>query len=105
MISRKYARLINQMASTDQSMRNSKIWDAAIDPINTAKLKEIIRVIGWPTIQKVGRIASWNAWLIAQHADIEFMQYCLALIKNLSADEVALENIEYLEDRVLAFRF
>src|SRR5262245_47910462 len=42
-----------------------------IDRENTARLKQIIDRIGWPTISRVGAQASSAAWLLVQHADAE----------------------------------
>lgn len=95
------------MADVDQDMRlkavdNEEIWDNTIDPKNTARMKEIVGQIGWPTISKVGKKVSGDAWLLVQHADkdIDFQKQCLDLMKQEPAGEVALHNIAYLEDRV-----
>jgi hypothetical protein len=73
-----------------------------VDQKNTARLKEIVKQIGWPTVSKVGKESSFNAWLLVQHADkdIEFQKYCLNLMKQESVGEVSLKNIAYLEDRI-----
>lgn len=77
-----------EMARTDQKMRtnarqNMSQWDDSIDKRNTARLKEIVDQIGWPTISKVGADASHAAWLLVQHAYTEpqFMQSCLELMR------------------------
>ena len=96
------------MAKTDQEMRNNAIhnkeaWDQALDEKHAKALRRIVTQYGWPTIPMVGSEASSDAWLIAQHADhdLSFQKECLALLKNVPAGEVALDNIAYLEDRVL----
>lgn len=65
-------------------------------------MKEIIAKIGWPTISKVGESASYNAWLLVQHAvhDIEFMTECLTLMKSVPHADINPSNLTYLEDRV-----
>lgn len=95
------------MSETDQAMRTqaihkSDMWDESIDVKNTQRMKEIVTEIGWPTISKVGSQASYMAWLLVQHADLdnEFQQFCLALMKVQPANEVNRQNIAYLEDRV-----
>lgn len=64
------------MHDTDQEMRSratryESVWDNSVDERNTARLKEIITEIGWPTISKVGEEASlvlgqfqntWRYW-------------------------------------------
>ncbi len=74
----------------------------AIDEENTQKMKAIVEQIGWPTISKVGKEQSKNAWLIVQHADddVEFQKKCLALMKAEPEGEVELHDVAYLEDRV-----
>lgn len=98
---------IKAMADVDQDMRlkaieDEEVWDDSIDPKNTARMKEIVEQIGWPTISKVGEKASTDAWILVQHADkdIEFQKHCLNLMKQEAAGEVALHDIAYLEDRI-----
>lgn len=98
---------ITAMYNADQDMRlkaedDNSIWDEKMDPRNTARMKEIVEKIGWPTISKVGKKASGDAWLLVQHADrdVEFQKHCLELMKQEFASEVDLKNIAYLEDRV-----
>jgi hypothetical protein len=98
-----------KMVRIDQKMRSIGFEDEenwrkvkVIDLQNTKKLKEIIAKIGWPTISKVGKTASHNSWLIAQHADRDkdFQKYCLALMKKEPAKEIFLDDMAYLEDRL-----
>jgi len=51
----------------------------------------------------VGVEASNDAWLVAQHADhdLAFQKECLALLKNIPREDISLNNIAYLEDRIL----
>jgi len=73
-----------------------------MDRLHTKKLKTIIKNIGWPTIPKVGKMASLSAWLLAQHADhdIKFQKHCLKLM-NSSKKNIEKFEIAYLEDRIL----
>lgn len=90
------------MSEADQAMRKSGTWDASIDVKHTARLRQIVADIGWPTISKVGQQASLMAWLLVQHADHDrdFQRTCLALMRAQSGGEVSPQNIAYLEDRV-----
>lgn len=100
------AREIDAMTEADQSMRKRALsekdfWDEKIDIQNTKRMKEVIAQIGWPTISKVGKESSRNAWLIVQHADLDtnFQQTCLALMIQ-AGEDVKKSNIAYLEDRI-----
>lgn len=97
------------MVAEDQKLRSIGLEDEEtwkkvkeVDVQNTKKLKEIIAQIGWPTISKVGKEASHNAWIIAQHADREkdFQKLCLELMKKEPSIEVVQEDVAYLEDRL-----
>lgn len=94
----------------DQTMRtmameSEEAWDSMVDELNEKRLKEIVEEIGWPTISLVGTEASNAAWVIIQHAsNIEFMEYCLTLMKACSASDVNQANIAYLEDRVKMYK-
>lgn len=63
------------MAKADQTIRyedlsQEETWKriSVIDSTNTAKLVSLIEQYGFPTWDLVGRQASRNAWLIAQHS-------------------------------------
>ncbi len=66
-------------------------------------MKNLIKEIGLPTISKVGKVASYNAWLLVQHSpDLEFQKEYLKLLKE-NRNDINLANIAYLEDRVLMY--
>jgi hypothetical protein len=71
---------------------------------NASRLREIIDLIGWPTISKVGIEASEAAWLIAQHSIGEpvFMKRCYALMNEVATD-INPQNLAYLHDRICYF--
>ena len=91
------------MAARDQEMRFSDSFDETVDQANTARLKEIVAEVGWPTISRVGVEASFAAWLLVQHADhdLSFQKECLSLMQEaLSQQDVLSRNVAYLIDRV-----
>jgi len=101
------AQEINEMAAADQDMREKEInepdfWDDSVDKKNTEGMKKIIGEIGWPSVSKVGKEASIDAWLLVQHADhdVDFQSYCLSLINELPVGEARAEDIALLTDRV-----
>lgn len=96
-----------KMHRVDQDMRRRNLkdmshWDYSVDQANTARMKEIVAEIGWPTISKVGEDGSEAAWLLVQHADHDtaFQQNCLELMKAAVGD-IDKGDIAYLEDRIL----
>ena len=102
---------IRKMCDADQAMRLSAMErggiieneeDGNIDIKHTERMKEIVQLIGWPTVSKVGEDVSVMAWLLVQHADhdVEFQKKCLNLMKTQPEGEVSKRNIAYLEDRV-----
>jgi hypothetical protein len=105
---RRYATELRRMAARDKTMRlaahqGKGVWDPALDKKHTARLREIVEAIGWPTIPLVGKKASSAAWLIAQHADkdIAFQQHSLVLMRKAPLHSIDLTELAYLEDRVL----
>jgi hypothetical protein len=60
----------------DEEMRDLHIYHATI-------LDEIIKEIGFPTIEKVGKEANEAAWLVIQHSIAlpNFMKRCASLLK------------------------
>ena len=74
----------------------------AVDHRNTARLKQIVAQVGWPSIGLVGAEGSHAAWLLVQHADAEpeFQQQVLALMEPLArSGQVAGPDYAYLWDR------
>jgi hypothetical protein len=93
------------MAGEDQRMRSevaakTRQWDASVDERNARRMRAIVDEIGWPTTSKVGAQAEHMAWLLVQHAELEFQKQCFSLMARESADEVCARHLAYLEDRI-----
>lgn len=95
------------MTKQDQEMRKKSheiegFWDWDIDRQHTAKVKEIVSKIGWPTISKVGPAGAEQAWLLVQHADkaVDFQKSCLKLMESEPPHEVRRDLIALLTDRI-----
>jgi hypothetical protein len=93
------------MADEDQRMRsevaaNAQQWDASVDERNGRRMRAIISEIGWPTTTKVGAQAEHMAWLLVQHAALDFQKECFALMAREPAEEVCARHLAYLEDRI-----
>jgi hypothetical protein len=105
------ARRFNQMAREDREMRSGHKkgvrLDVNVDKRHAVELKDIIKKYGWPTISLVGKKASSNAWLLAQHADKDqkFQEMVFKLLKKIDKESEGLDidraNIAYLTDRLL----
>lgn len=96
------AKEINKMAEEDQKARELFSKDTGkIDAKNNERMREIINDIGYPTISKVGKQASFNSWLIIQHSpDLEFQIKCLDLMEK-EPEDINPQNTAYLKDRIL----
>jgi len=73
---------------------------------NAEKLNDIMDIIGYPGIDKVGKEASEAAWLIIQHAigQPELMRKCVRLLKDAVDEQKAdPKNLAYLSDRIAVF--
>ncbi len=73
---------------------------------NSEKLNKIIALIGYPTIEKVGKEASEAAWLVIQHSigNPVFMKKCAQLLKiETDKNKVDQKNLAYLTDRIAVF--
>lgn len=111
----KIADEINKMSDEDVKVReeyygqnnpNNRKYSEFIQPVdekNHKRMIEIVDEIGYPTISKVGKKASFNAWLIVQHHSRgDFQKRCLELMEK-DKEDVNPQNIAYLKDRILAF--
>ena len=74
---------------------------------NAKVLSEIMDVIGYPTIEKVGTEANAAAWLVVQHAIDQpvFMKKCAKLLqKAVSEQQADAKHLAYLTDRIAVFK-
>jgi len=104
MINKSLKKKIHKLAKKDQLMRKKEGFDIKIDIQNTEELKNIINRYGWPDNNLVGKKASHEAWLIAQHADhdLNFQKNCLKIInKKVKKNLVDKKDLAYLTDRIL----
>jgi len=93
------------MAEADQKMRHEfsadqRSRDQSVDERNAGRMRAIVSEMGWPTTSKVGAQAEHMAWLLVQHAELEFQKECFALMAREPADEVCPRHLAYLEDRI-----
>ena len=73
---------------------------------NAMTLDEIIKSIGYPTVDKVGVEASEAAWLVIQHAISMpiFMKKCLKLLEEaVGKGEANPIQLAYLSDRIAVY--
>jgi len=73
---------------------------------NAETLDDLINMIGYPTIDKVGKEASEAAWLVIQHSigKPDFMKKSLKLLQIAVNDNKAdPKNLAYLSDRISVF--
>ncbi len=71
--------------------------------LNLARIKELVRIYGWPTIDMVGEEASQGAWLAVQHADfdVDYQRSVLKLLRPLAlVGSIHPEQYALLFDRV-----
>jgi hypothetical protein len=65
----------------DQKSEALKKEIAALSVKHVARLREILRVYGWPGKSLVGEDGSGAAWTLAQHGDQIFLQQTVPLMK------------------------
>lgn len=73
---------------------------------NAKILSDIIDIIGYPTIDKVGKEANEATWLIIQHSieQPDFMKKCAKLLeKAVSENKADPKSLAYLTDRIAVF--
>jgi hypothetical protein len=84
--------------------RESVAGMAAVDRENTARMRQILRVYGWPSRDLVGKEGVHAAFLLVQHADADrdFQMQCLPLLRKAAGrGEVPSEAVAMLTDRLL----
>ncbi|OPG13725.1 hypothetical protein B1L11_07060 [Microbispora sp. GKU 823] len=74
-----------------------------IDRDNTAWLRSVVGMRGWPLLSQVGEDGALAAWLLAQHADASpeiQREFHRALSDAVARNEAKPAHLAYLEDRV-----
>jgi hypothetical protein len=101
--------VIMELILIDQSVHDSPDADnisrekwLETDSFTSRELNKVIKIIGWPTISKVGKEASDAASLIARHADhdVAFQKECLRIMSRCERYDVPEIEIAYLHDRI-----
>jgi hypothetical protein len=99
--------LMNRLAGSD-SEKVAKKWKQAVerqndlDGKNRQRLDEIVNQHGWPKKSVFGEEASGVAFLIVQHAELDYQKKYLPLIKDAVAQKEARQSdLAMLEDRIL----
>jgi hypothetical protein len=77
----------------------------AIDRANTARMRQIIAVYGWPGHDMVGEDGAHAAWLLIQHADADLQEQALVLLSDaVRRANARPADLAYLTDRVRMHR-
>jgi hypothetical protein len=99
--------LMDRVAGSD-SEKMAKRWKQAVerqndlDGKNRQRLDEIVKQHGWPKKSVFGEEASGVAFLIVQHAELDYQKKYLPLIKDAVAQkEARRSDLAMLEDRIL----
>ncbi len=113
----KIAEKIIQLRNADFELREKLIqngqlsagYNAEMEQLhnkNASELEDIIKQIGYPSIDKVGEEASQSAWIIIQHSigQPDFMRKCaFELEKAVNENKADPINLAYLLDRITVF--
>ena len=73
---------------------------------NAEVLNQIVNIIGFPTVEKVGNHSAYSAWLVIQHSirKPEFMKNCAELLEiEVKKKKADARNLAYLTDRIATF--
>ena len=99
--------LMHRLAASD-SEKLAKKWKQAVerqndlDGKNRQRLDEIVKQHGWPKKSVFGEEASGVAFLIVQHAELDYQKKYLPLIKDaVTQKEARRSDLAMLEDRIL----
>ncbi len=104
-----------ERADRDQAARNSlppgsshDEWQeivAPVDEANASWLQGVVAAHGWPGQSLAGEDGAHAAWLLLQHADVDFQEQCLPLMAEAAGrGDASPRDLAYLKDRVLMWR-
>jgi len=112
-----FANQIIALKKADSDLRDKLIKDGnlnvgynsemeSLHNYNAEILDKIIDIIGYPTIDKVGKNASDAAWLVIQHSigRPAFMKKCMLLLQEaVRLNDAHAIHLAYLTDRIAVF--
>lgn len=93
-----------KLAPDEMQKRVSAMWEkqAKIDKRNIKRLAEIIEKHGWPGRSMVGKEGALTAFLVVQHAELDYQKKYFPLLKEaVSKGEADPDDAALLEDRIL----
>ncbi len=99
--------LLNNLAGLKREKVDKRLKQAVerqneVDNKNRQRLDEIVKEHGWPKTSVFGQEASGAAFLIVQHAELEYQKKYFPLIKEAAAkNEARPTDLALLEDRIL----
>jgi hypothetical protein len=99
---------LRERLAISDSEKVAKKWQQAVerqnelDSRNRQRLDEIVKEYGWPKRSAFGDEASGVAFLVVQHAELDYQKKYLPLIKEAASQKEARQSdLAILEDRVL----
>jgi len=99
--------LLSRLPRSNREKAEKKLQQAverqnALDSQNRQRLDEIVKEYGWPKTSVFGNEASGVAFLIVQHAELEYQKKYFPLIKEAAArNEARPSDLALLEDSIL----
>ena len=97
------SKLIPALEELYDSDQESRVGLAPPNDIwNRKRLDEIVAECGWPDSELVGQKAALGAFLVLQHAPLDFqLRYISLLNEAAERDRLVAGNLPLLEDRIL----
>ena len=92
------------LAADEKQKKVSALWEKQekVDKRNIKRLVQIINKYGWPGRSMVGKEGSLTAFLVIQHADLEYQKQYFPLLKEaVKRGEADSQDAALLEDRIL----
>ncbi len=92
------------LAPDEMQKKVSALWEKQekVDKRNIKRLAQIIDKYGWPGRSLVGKEGSFTAFLIIQHAELNYQKKYFPLLKeSVSKGEADRDDAAFLEDRIL----
>jgi len=93
--------VFQEYGEESDTLASLRAQQAELDSVNRTKLDSIVVEHGWPSIRDLGSGASGTAWVVVQHAPLEYIELYLPTMQQAADNgDMSMEHLSMTLDRI-----